>query len=160
MTDGDDERSATGFWWADALNPVENLRALKDVRQFGRRTAEELADRVFAAGTAGRTDGSDSRPETDLDALMRRLRADSVRAADLWSDLFDGAASMVGALAARAPGASSGASNPRDLDLGPVLPGDRTSAVFWVHNSSALSIAEVRPHCGPLRSHLDSGATG
>jgi hypothetical protein len=155
VTDGDDERSAPGYWWADALNPVENLRALKDVRQFGRRTAEDLADRVFAAGASGRTsDGSDGRPETDLDALMRRLRADSVRAADLWSDLFDGAASMVGALAARAPGAPSAASNPRGLELGPVAPGDRTSAVFWVHNSSALGIAEVRPHCAPLRSHL------
>ena len=51
----EDDRPPGRSWWIDALNPMENLRALSDARSFGRRAAEELADRmVEGPGDAGR----------------------------------------------------------------------------------------------------------
>ena len=49
MADNDDrDRSVNRPWWVDALDPVENLRALANVQDFGRIAAEELADRLLA----------------------------------------------------------------------------------------------------------------
>jgi hypothetical protein len=153
MTDWDD-RAPRQSWWADALDPVENLRVLADARQFGRRAAEELADRVLVVGPAanGRGDGAAG---ADLDSLARRFRADSVRAAELLADLIDGGAALFGELAGRWPGfePNRGESSP-EIHPPPVSPGDVATAVFWVHNSSAAPVRDVRPHCAPLRSHV------
>src|SRR5215212_2540493 len=102
----EDDRPPGRSWWIDALDPAENLRALRDARAFGRRAAEELADRVAPAGPSdgGGADRADDAGGPELDALLRRLRNDSLRAADLWADLVDGAAAMIGAVAARVPG--------------------------------------------------------
>jgi len=43
MADNDDrDRSVNRPWWVDALDPVENLRALANVQDFGRIAAEVL----------------------------------------------------------------------------------------------------------------------
>jgi hypothetical protein len=44
-------------------------------------------------------------------------------------------------------------SGPEALQLGQVAPGEQATALFWVHNTAATPVAEVRPHCGALRSH-------
>ena len=44
----DQDRSMNRPWWVDALDPVENLRTLANVQDFGRLAAEELADRLLA----------------------------------------------------------------------------------------------------------------
>ncbi|HJW65084.1 MAG TPA: hypothetical protein VJ849_16395, partial [Actinomycetes bacterium] len=79
MADKDDrDRSVNRPWWVDALDPVENLRALANVQDFGRIAAEELADRLLA----GR-DGRDGTPtgaaasEAELDQLVRRFQAEA-----------------------------------------------------------------------------------
>jgi len=148
----EEDRPPGRSWWIDALNPVENLRALSDARAFGRRAAEDLADRM----TTGPSDGGNGdRAEPggpELDALLRRLRSDSLRAADLWADLVDGAAAMIGALAGRVPGLRDSAAAPDDdVVLGPVAPGGVARRVFWIDNPAAAAIDDVRPHCGPLR---------
>jgi|EndMetStandDraft_8_1072994.scaffolds.fasta_scaffold276136_2 hypothetical protein len=149
----EDDRPPGRSWWIDALDPVENLRALSDARAFGRRAAEQLADRMAGdgAGAGGNGDGGEQ-GGPELDALLRRLRADSLRAADLWADLVDGAAAMIGAVASRVPGLGDGAAG-RDDDvvLGPVAPGGVARRVFWIDNPAAAPIDDVRPHCGPLR---------
>ena len=97
-----------------------------------------------------RADGS----APDFDALLHRLRADSMRAADLWADLVDGAATMIGAIVGRAPRPGSNqTAQGRHIDLGTVSPGAIATATFWIHNSSACPVDDVRPHSAPLRSH-------
>ncbi len=80
--ESDRGRSANRLWWADALNPGENLRALADVQEFGRRAAEDLADRLLARGGRDGTSGDASLPDAELNELIRRFRAEAVRAAD------------------------------------------------------------------------------
>jgi hypothetical protein len=155
MNDGDDQRIPRS-WWADALNPVENLRALADVQRFGRQAAEDFADRMVAADTPANDEHDDEqRRAPDLDALLQRLRVDSVRAADLWADLIDGAATMVGSIVSRGarPGAAP-SDRDRVIDVGSVSAGETAREIFWIHNSSASAVNDVRPHCAPLRSHL------
>jgi hypothetical protein len=149
----EDDRPPGRSWWIDALNPVENLRALSDARSFGRRAAEELADRMVEGPGAGVDGDGAGQGGPELDALLRRLRADSLRAADLWADLVDGAAAMIGAVASRVPGLGNGAAG-RDDDvvLGPVAPGGVARRVFWIDNPAAAPVDDVRPHCGPLRA--------
>jgi hypothetical protein len=154
MTDADDQRPPPRSWWVDALNPIENLRTLADIQQFGRRAAEDLADRLLTPDLPDGRQEPPRRSEAELDALMRRWRADSALAADLWSNLIEGAAAMISIVAARIPGVGpEAAPDRRDIELGPASPGDVASAVFWVHNSSATAVNDVRPHCSPPRSH-------
>lgn len=154
MTNADDQRPPPRSWWVDALNPIENLRALADIQQFGRRAAEDVADRFRAADSPDGHQDQPRRPEADFDALLRRWRTDSALAADLWSDLIEGAAAMVSLVAARVPGVGSGAApDRRDIEVGPARPGEVASAIFWVHNSSATAVNDVRPHCAAPRSH-------
>ena len=107
---------------------------------------------VEGPGDAVDGDGN-SQGGPELDALLRRLRADSLRAADLWADLVDGAAAMIGAVASRVPGLGNGAAGrDDDVALGPVAPGGVARRVFWIDNPAAAPVDDVRPHCGPLRS--------
>jgi hypothetical protein len=155
MADKDDrDRSANRPWWVDSLDPVENLRALANVQDFGRIAAEELADRLLA----GR-DGRDGTPtgaaasEAELDQLVRRFQAEAIRAGDTWANFIDLFATLVGVLSRRPrrPGAASG---PAPVTLEAAAPGTEATAVFFVHNTSATAVGGVRPHCAPLRSHL------
>lgn len=152
--ESDRDRSARR-WWADALNPVENLRALADVQEFGRRTAEDLADRLLArdGGPDGKFAG-DSLPDAELEELTRRFRAEAVRAADVWANLVDNAATLIGILASRQSWRSRAEAGASSVVLQPVRPGGHTTGLFWVHNTSSAPVAAVRSHCAPLRSHL------
>ena len=156
----DQDRSANRPWWIDALDPVENLRTLANVQDFGRMAAEELADRLLA-----RSDGRDGMPggaalpDAELDRLVRRFQADAVRAADAWADLVGVLATLTGGLAGRlarrpAPEARAG---PVALT---VVPGREATAVFYVHNGADAPVPAVRPHCAPPRSHLGQELTG
>lgn len=154
MADKDDrDRSANRPWWVDALDPVENLRALANVQDFGRIAAEELADRLLA----GR-DGRDGTPtgaatsEAELDQLVRRFQAEAIRAGDTWANFIDLFATLVGVLS-RLPRRAGPAPGPAPVALA-ATPGTEATAVFYVHNTSAAAVGGVRPHCAPLRSHL------
>lgn len=154
MADKDDrDRSANRPWWVDALDPVENLRALANVQDFGRIAAEELADRLLA----GR-DGRDGTPtgaatsEAELDQLVRRFQAEAIRAGDTWANFIDLFATLVGVLS-RLPRRAGPALGPAPVALA-ATPATEATAVFYVHNTSAAAVGGVRPHCAPLRSHL------
>lgn len=154
MADKDDrDRSVNRPWWVDALDPVENLRALANVQDFGRIAAEELADRLLA----GR-DGRDGSPtgaaasEAELDQLVRRFQAEAIRAGDTWANFIDLFATLVGVLS-RLPRRAGPAPGPAPVALA-ATPGAEAAAVFYVHNTSATAVGGVRPHCAPLRSHL------
>ena len=154
MADKDDrDRSANRPWWVDALDPVENLRALANVQDFGRIAAEELADRLLA----GR-DGRDGTPtgaaasEAELDQLVRRFQAEAIRAGDTWANFIDLFATLVGVLS-RLPRRAGPAPGPAPVALA-ATPATEATAVFYVHNTSAAAVGGVRPHCAPLRSHL------
>jgi hypothetical protein len=156
----DRDRSANRRWWIDALDPVENLRTLANVQDFGRMAAEELADRLQARG-----DGRDGMPvgaalsDAELDRLVRRFQAEAVRAADAWADLAALFATLVGGLAGRLgrrPVPPAGAS-PVALK---VTPGRMATAVFYVHNTAGVPVPAVRPHCTPPRSHLGRELAG
>lgn len=154
MADKDDrDRSANRPWWVDALDPVENLRALANVQDFGRIAAEELADRLLA----GR-DGRDGTPtgaatsEAELDQLVRRFQAEAIRAGDTWANFIDLFATLVGVLS-RLPRRAGPAPGPAPVALA-ATPATEATAVFYVHNTSAAAVSGVRPHCAPLRSHL------
>ena len=154
MADKDDrDRSANRPWWVDALDPVENLRALANVQDFGRIAAEELADRLLA----GR-DGHDGAPtaaaasEAELDQLVRRFQAEAIRAGDTWANFIDLFATLVGVLS-RLPRRAGPAPGPAPVALA-ATPATEATAVFYVHNTSATAVGGVRPHCAPLRSHL------
>ena len=154
MADKDDrDRSANRPWWVDALDPVENLRALANVQDFGRIAAEELADRLLA----GR-DGRDGTPtgaaasEAELDQLVRRFQAEATRAGDTWANFIDLFATLVGVLS-RLPRRAGPVPGPAPVALA-ATPATEATAVFYVHNTSAAAVGGVRPHCAPLRSHL------
>jgi hypothetical protein len=86
MANTDDrDRPVNRPWWVDALDPVENLRTLANVQDFGRLAAEELADRLLAGGD-GRPGGpGKDAPDADLEQLARRLQAEAVRAGEAGS---------------------------------------------------------------------------
>jgi hypothetical protein len=150
VASNDSDGMAGHPWWADALNPVENLRALANVQDFGRQAAEEVADRLLAQGD-GRGDATLS--EAELDRLARRLQAEAARAGEVVVDLLDLFATLVGALGPRlVRPRSAPAAGPVRLEA--VTAGTEAAAVFWIHNTAPTAIPTVRPHCGPLRSHL------
>jgi hypothetical protein len=154
MADKDDrDRSANRPWWVDALDPVENLRALANVQDFGRIAAEELADRLLA-GRGGRdgTPTGAATSEAELDQLVRRFQAEAIRAGDTWANFIDLFATLVGVLS-RLPRRAGPAPGPAPVVLA-ATPATEATAVFYVHNSSAAAVGGVRPHCAPLRSHL------
>ena len=154
MADKDDrDRPGNRPWWVEALDPVENLRALANVQDFGRQAAEELADRLLAAG-GGREPGP-GRPglaDAELDQLVRRLQAEAVRAGEVWASLIESFATLAGALTRRLPERPE-AAGPAPVALEAAAPGE-AAAVFYVHNTSGAALSAVRPHCAPLRSHL------
>ncbi len=152
--ENDRSRAANRLWWADALNPVENLRALADVQEFGRRAAEDLADRLLARGGRDGTIGGASPPDAELNELVRRFRADAVRAADVWANLLDNLATLFMTLTSRPPRRSESEADASSVVLEAVSPGADTTGLFWVHNTSPAPVPSVRPHCTPLRSHL------
>jgi hypothetical protein len=147
------DESARRSWWTDALDPAENLRALTDVQEFGRRAVEDLADRILGSSKAQRPLGPRALPEAELDDLVRALRTDAGRAADMWVGFLDNLARLLGIVATQVsrPAADGAASTTVVLEATP--PGGTTTGVFWVHNTSAASVRSVRPHCAPLRSH-------
>jgi hypothetical protein len=154
MADKDDrDRSANRPWWVDALDPVENLRALANVQDFGRIAAEELADRLLA-GRGGRdgTPTGAATSEAELDQLVRRFQAEAIRAGDTWANFIDLFATLVGVLS-RLPRRAGPVPGPAPVALA-ATPATEATAVFYVHNTSATAVGEVRPHCAPLRSHL------
>src|SRR4029450_4120120 len=128
MADNDDrDRSVNRPWWVDALDPVENLRALANVQDFGRiaaagrgdrrgwgrdggdggprrSPAAELADRLLVArdGRAGPPTGP-AASDAELDQLVRRFQAEAIRAGDTWANLIDLFATLAGVLS-RLPG--------------------------------------------------------
>ncbi|HWC43961.1 MAG TPA: hypothetical protein VHK02_18405 [Actinomycetota bacterium] len=156
MANSDDQdRPANRPWWVDALDPVENLRTLANVQDFGRLAAEELADRLLARGD-GRPGGpGEGVADADLDELARRLQAEAARAGEAWASLVEVLAAMTGALAGRLA-ARDGAERPGGpaplrLEAGP---GAEATGVFYVHNTAPVPVASARPHCAPPRSHL------
>jgi hypothetical protein len=154
MADKDDrDRSANRPWWVDALDPVENLRALANVQDFGRIAAEELADRLLAGrdGRGGTPTGA-ATSEAELDQLVRRFQAEAIRAGDTWANFIDLFATLVGVLS-RLPRRAGPAPGPAPVALA-ATPATEATAVFYVHNTSAAAVGGVRPHCAPLRSHL------
>ncbi|MGH3693165.1 MAG: hypothetical protein ACRDRX_04060 [Pseudonocardiaceae bacterium] len=155
----DHDRSKNRSWWADTLDPGENLRTLTDARGVGRRAAEELAARLLAWGGGHNGDRHDrsttgTRPlNGDLNQVLRQLRADAMLAGDVAASVIDNASTLLSILLSRLPGSSEQQAGMKPLVLDPVAPGAEQTAVFWVHNTSAAAVAAVRPHCAPLRSH-------
>ncbi len=150
----DHDRSRNRSWWADTLDPGENLRALTDARGVGRRAAEELAARLLAWGGQHNGSSNGAHPSNgELNQVLRQFRADAMLAGDVAASVIDNASTLLGILLARLPGSSEQQAGMRPLVLDPVVPGAEQTAVFWVHNTSAAAVAAVRPHCAPLRSH-------
>jgi hypothetical protein len=151
MVEQDDRHGSTNRpWWVDALDPVENLRTLSNVQDFGRQAAEELADRLLTRAEHG--DGTLS--EADLDRLARRFQAEATRAGEVLVNLIDLFATLAGALGARPPGRPERGPAGASVMLEAVAAGTEATAVFWIHNTSPSAIPAVRPHCTQLRSHL------
>jgi hypothetical protein len=150
-------------WLADALDPTENLRAMADVQAFGRRAAEELADRILAwgdggAGTGGGAPGADGSTGPALADAAERLRADVLLAGEVSARLVDHVMTVLGIVVEQwpswprgGPDASTAAADGLSVEA---LPGTATSTLLWVHNTAAAAVAAVRPHCSPPRSHL------
>jgi len=153
MVDGDDLGGRTGrSWWIDALDPVENLKALVNAQKFGRRAAEELADQMLAE-SRGRGAGNGA-AEDGLDEVLGRLRADAVRAGELSISVFDDLATLLGAVARGRNGSARPEREAAEVVLPEVAPGGETKGLFWIHNTAAVPVAGVRPHTLPPRSHL------
>ena len=140
-------------WLADALNPAENLRMLVDAQRFGRRAAEDLADRWAAATTAASEQQANGSAPADSDVLelMRRLQQEVMRAGDAWFDLMSDGIALLDSRTGG--GGRGGRGEGSDSVALTVQPGQQASGVFWVHNPTAAVISAVRPHCGALRSH-------
>ena len=101
MVEQDDQDGSTNRpWWVDALDPVENLRTLANVQDFGRQAAEELADRLL---TRGGQHGDATLSEADLDRLVRRFQTEAARAGEILVNLIELFATLVSALGARPP---------------------------------------------------------
>jgi hypothetical protein len=152
MVEQDDQDGSTNRpWWVDALDPVENLRTLANVQDFGRQAAEELADRLL---TRGGQHGDATLSEADLERLVRRFQTEAARAGEVLVNLIELSATLVSALGARPPGRPERGPGGASVLLEAVAPGTEATAVFWIHNTSPSVIPAVRPHCTPLRSHL------
>jgi hypothetical protein len=160
MADQDDHGGRAGrSWWVDALDPVENLRALVNAQGFGRRAAEELADRLLAESNghgSGTGDGDTGDGDTgdDVDEIIRRLGADAVRAGELSVSVINHLTTLLAAVARGRNASTRPDREPAAVVLPDVAPGAETNGLFWIHNTSAVPVAAVRPHSPPLRSHL------
>jgi hypothetical protein len=152
-------------WWADTLDPVESLRTLTDAQAFGRRAAEDLADRLLGRGDAVDPSAAGSQPAGSQPAgsqpagsrpadLAERVRADAVRAGEAAIRLAEDLMSLIAVLVERVPtpARADGAGGP--VTLTPVYPGGESTGMVWIHNDSPAAVAAVRPHCGAPRSHL------
>lgn len=151
------DRMTSQSWWADAFNPMENLHALADVQAFGRRAAEELADRMVAWGngrSGDRIGGGPAAVDTEVAELAERFRADAVRAGEVSASMAEHAMSLIGILIDRFPQSRRTTTDAGRIALDSVPPGAESTRVFWIHNTSPTPVLAVRPHCGPLRSHL------
>jgi hypothetical protein len=156
-------------WLTEALNPVENLRAMADVQAFGRQAAENLADRILAWGDAkpGANRGGQRPHDSDqptgagshadgagLADVVEQLRGDAAFAGEVSTRLVQHTITLVGILIERFPRSAPSEPTSEALTLQSVVAGGEASAVFWVHNTSAAAVSAVRPHCAPPRSHL------
>jgi hypothetical protein len=150
------DRSRNRSWWADALDPAENLRVLTDARGIGRLAAEDLAARLLTGAGASNGNHSSKPPlNKDINQVLRQIRADATVAGDVVASVIDNASTLLGILLSRLPGLEKPAGSSAVV-LDPVAPGAEQTEVFWVHNTSAAAVAAVRPHCAPLRSHAGS----
>lgn len=150
----DDDRSTNSSWWADTLDPTENLRALADVQRLGRRFAEDLANRLLSPGDERNGGPGGTRPpNADVSQLLRQLRADAAHGGDVLGSVIDNTSTLLTMLVNRLLG-SEQQPGTRSMVLTPVAPGAETTGVFWVHNTSPVSVPAVRPHCAALRTHL------
>ncbi|HKR52547.1 MAG TPA: hypothetical protein VJT72_23810 [Pseudonocardiaceae bacterium] len=150
----DHDRSTNGSWWADAFDPVENVRAMVDAQGLGRRVVEDLADQLLASGDRLNGGAGGTRlPNGDLNQLLRQFRADATLAGDVVGSVLDNTSSLLSILINRLLGSEAQA-GVTSLVLDAVSPGAETAGVFWVHNTSPAAVPAVRPHCAPLRSHL------
>lgn len=155
MADQDGHAGPAGrSWWVDALDPVENLRALVNAQGFGRRAAEDLADRLLAGGNGNGRGSGDGVPDDAVEEMIRRLREDAVRASELSVSVIDHLATLLGAVAGRRGPGGGPDRTPAVVELPEVMPGAETNGLFWIHNTSAVPVALVRPHALALRSHL------
>ena len=157
MEDHGDAATSDRAWWADAFDPVENLRALADVQAFGRQAAEDLADRILAWGDGrdpgGRQHDGDEAASSELADVAAQMRRDAMLAGEVSARLIEHAVRLVGILVDRLPPRPRSDGSATTVDMPAVGPGEETSAVFWVHNTSAAVVPGVRPHCAPPRSH-------
>jgi hypothetical protein len=157
---GQEDGQAGRPWLADALDPLENLRALADVQAFGRRAAEDLADRILAWGNgqngrgARSADDSDGSPGPGLAEVLDQLRGDAALAGEVSGRLVEHAILLLGLLLERLPAAPRPDAAEPSVAPAPVRAGAETSAVFWVHNTSGAVVPAVRAHCAAPRSHL------
>lgn len=154
-----------GGWLTGALDPAANLRSLLDARGAGRQIAEDFAEQLLARGV-GRPPGNGDRPPrdgrdgngntpgpgSDVDEILRQLRADAARAGDASAGLIEHAFALLTTLVTRIPRPEEQAGT-KPLTLGPVTPGEEAVALFWLHNTAGIAVPEVRPHCAALRSH-------
>jgi hypothetical protein len=158
MQDDGQAAASSRPWFADALDPAENLRALADVHAFGRRAVEDLADRIQAWGDApagsGTSDGAPDGTGTAVADVVEQLRGDAALAGEGLARLAEHTVTLLGVLIDRLPGGPRATGSGSTLTPPHAAPGTTTAAVFWVHNSSAAVVPAVRPHCAPPRSHL------
>ena len=135
---------------SDAFDP----NAFAETVDFGRRIVREVGERAdFFAGPGGPGGPGLTAPEgagSERDDLLRRLRVNGARAAELGIELIEDAIALIGLIAAR--------SSPDDADGGQTVrvstsPGAEGATVFWIHNAAAVPMEGVRPHVGALRSH-------
>jgi hypothetical protein len=126
---------------ASAFDPTDSLHALGEIQRRGFDAARELVDRFIAAIGDGHSNGNgetaDDRPQSG-DAL------------DAWVQL------MGRSVEAFAEALRTVASEPDRVHVvvdrqadGPAL---RGCAPVWVHNTTESELADLRPHCGELRS--------
>jgi hypothetical protein len=149
--DGQGERRS---WLTAGLDPVDGLRALADAQGFGRRLVEELADRIQAGGADGTSPVDGPASDRELVELIHALRADAVRAGQVWTDLLDSAAAVAGLALGRLAGPGRRGAAADTVVLESTAGGAELVGTFWVHNTSPAPVPAVRPHCAPLRSHL------
>ena len=99
MQDDGQAGEPSGPWFADAINPVENLRALADVHAFGRQAVEDLADRIQAwGGGAGQAtaDGAQNGTGPAVADVVEQLRGDAVLAGEGLARLAEHTVTLLG----------------------------------------------------------------
>ena len=138
------------------FDSLAGLRALGDIQRRGLEAANLVISRLVAPDAGGPLFGAEPPRPGGADA------GPAAAAPDLAAQYAAMATSFLGALAgAAAPasdgGAPRGAAPPSGLWADPLaLPatvaGGRSEGELWVHNRSGDVVADVRIHCGDLRS--------